>query len=358
MASHSFFDMDACSDDVNAFTGPYLEFAIAIPLFLILQLTLLSHSIYHERCNQNQQRISLKLRILFIALQVVGIYWTILDACRLLIDPPTKIFQGSTVCLIMAYSPKIVPAPFYLLYLLQILCRLESSFTGSFLQLSKCTVYTLLSLILIPVIIGPIISFILNRHEHTCIALWNPNDNLFEYSLSFCDIPLEADAVLMYAFVLIWIVVMNIIIGIIFSVKLNQLLSNHADNEQIQFRFKSLIIKNSILTLSGAVSTVVCYLLWLGFIRATFLYLDLFINCVVIALMFKYNEKWYKKLCRCCILMFFIKCDQSKTKVDEEIVMRYVNGEPQLRSVLSMSVNNDTVRHQTELKTMDFDTDS
>merc|ERR1719242_2679998 len=137
--------MKSCGEDVDTFTGPYLEFAIAIPLFLILQLVLLSHSIHQERSNPNQQRISFKLRILYIALQLVGIYWTILDAFRLLIDPVTTSPRSSDViCHIMAYSPKIIPAPYYLLYLLQILLRLESSFRGSFLQLSNCTIYTLL----------------------------------------------------------------------------------------------------------------------------------------------------------------------------------------------------------------------
>ena len=43
--------------------------------------------------------------------------------------------------------------------------------------------------------------------------------------------------------------------------------------------------------------------------------------------MFKYNEKWYKKCCKCLIVLCFINCDKSKRKMTNDQVMEYVNDE-------------------------------
>ena len=45
----------------------------------------------------------------------------------------------------------------------------------------------------------------------------------------------------------------------------------------------------------------------------------------MIALMFKYNEKYYKKCCRCCILICFIKCDKSKNRPKHREIMTYID---------------------------------
>ena len=336
--------MENCQDLYQpwvTFQGPYLEFALGIPAFISLQLLLLFHSIHHEfvhRENEVYQQVSIKSRILYIILQFLGLYWTTNDLFCLVIDPQTHLLRDNIGCDIMAYSPKIIPWPYYLVYLYQVLLRLDSSLKGSYLELSKKTLYFLNAITVIPVIIAPIIFFILNRSERTCIAPWKPND--FHYdNFSNCWLPLQQNsiALLVYTAVLVWIPIINIIIGIIFGVKLNKLLSSHKDNDHIKFQFKSLIVKNGILTLTGSVSTIVNYLLWSSFIRATFLYLDLFINCLVIGLMFKYNEKWYKKLCKCWIILCFANCDKSKRKLKDTQIMGYVNDEIDLSSILNMS---------------------
>lgn len=52
---------------------------------------------------------------------------------------------------------------------------------------------------------------------------------------------------------------------------------------------------------------------------------DLFLNCLMIGLMFKYNEKYYKKCCRCCILLCFIKCDKSRSRPKRREIMTYID---------------------------------
>ena len=270
--------LDVYGDDYEPFTGPFLEFIIGIPIFIILQLSLLFHSIYHElsyRDNEVYQQVSRQSRILYISLQLIGLYWTIIDLFRLIIDPHTHISRGNTSCDILGYSPLIVPAPYYLVYLYQILLRLDLSFKGSYLELSKRNLYTLGALTLIPVICGTIFFFIINLSEKACIASWIPDD--FKYDdFTYCDVPFNPDALPFYMFVLIWIPIINIIIGIIFGIKLSKLLSNNKDNDHIKFQFKSLIVKICILTLTGSISTFMNYGLWSLTERASFLYLDLF----------------------------------------------------------------------------------
>ena len=40
--------------------------------------------------------------------------------------------------------------------------------------------------------------------------------------------------------------------------------------------------------------------------------------------MFKYNEVWYKRCCKCFIILCFVKCDKSGNKIKEKDVMDYI----------------------------------
>ena len=142
--------------------------------------------------------------------------------------------------------------------------RLDSSFKGSYLQLSKRTLYIIGILTIIPAIFGPILSIVDNKRG-ACIAPWYPNDIQFDRDLTYCTLPVwstfEDNEWIVILTVILWVLlpILNVSMGVIFSIKLKKLLSNHAGSEDIQFEFKSLIIKNSILTLIGVASTVICY---------------------------------------------------------------------------------------------------
>ena len=140
----------------------------------------------------------------------------------------------------------------------------------------------------------------------------------------------------------------NITFGWIFIAKLIRLLSNHKDNEHIQFGMKSLIVKICILTLTGSVSTILCWSLWISDMLnfgAVFLYIDLFVNSMVIGLMFKTNEKHYKRLCKCWIILCFLNCDKSKEKLNEKQVDKYLNWD--VDSPLDLDTFFDTVTDST-----------
>ena len=104
--------------------------------------------------------------------------------------------------------------------------------------------------------------------------------------------------------VLILITSLNLLFMLQFTCKLRRLLSN---NNQSQ-RFKQLILKNAILTITGALSTIVCYTAWYLTAMGEFAHLDILLNTLCISLMFKTNETHYHRLCGLC-LWCTMKCN-------------------------------------------------
>ena len=288
-----------------SFEGPFLEYAISLPLFMILQLSLLIISIYYETIiHRNRSfkqiiQIPFKSRFLYILLQCIGLCWTITDLFRKIIDPHIGIMSNNyneldhsniTLCEIIAYIPKAIPVPYYVVYLYQILLRIQSAFQGSYLELSKRTLYLLHALILIPIISFAIFIYF-NRDSSICIHHWSPIDmelirDWFGWtkdaeSFGYCDFPLNDSSIVAYGIGLAWIPILNIIFGIIFCVKLNQLLSRTnsklddelGHNQEIKFQTKSIIVKIAILTLTGSISTTLAYLCYLLFSISAFLYM-------------------------------------------------------------------------------------
>ena len=207
--------------------------------------------------------------------------------------------------------------------------RLKAAFTDSHLEISKHVYCVLFLLIMIPMIIGPITFFVLNSTETTCIEEWYPTD-FPHLELSYCEHQIKPYSLgaWVYTSCVGWIPILNIIFGVIFSVKLNKILSKNDSDIDMKFYFKSLIVKICILTLTGSVSTITCYFLWGSFlleIGAIFLYLDVLINVMVIGLMFKYNEKYYKKCCKCFIVLCLLNCDKSVDGAKEIEVFDYLD---------------------------------
>ena len=314
-----------CSSEIHSF---YLEQAIFIPLFIALQLTLLCHTIYEYYKYRNHasfQKISKSSRTLYIVLQIIGLSWTLFDSFRFVIDPVALILRNNIGCDIVGTAPYYIIGPYYAVYLYQILLRLQASFRDSILEIPSYLMIILKLLIIIPVIIGPIIFYILTQNEYTCLLVAESSAN----NLSFCHLPTTPQSAILLIVAVIYIILLNAIFASIFTVKLNSILSDdYRKDETAKFKFKSLIIKNGILTITGSISTMAAYILWLTPILDLgyfFLYFDLFLNCLVIGLMFKYNEKWYKKCCRCCIVLCLTNCDKSKNKMSTKDVFKYVN---------------------------------
>ena len=328
---------DTCTD-VEIISGYlYYEPAVLIPIFIMLHLLLLSHTIYHEvkgRRNGSFENISIRARVFYIMIQIIGIYWLFDDLFRLVIDPYVPVLKNNYLCDIAGYSPKIIPGPFYGVYLYQILFRLDQAFTDSFLAMNKITIY-LFQLCIIPIAIGPMVFLSVYDHPHVCIQSWEPLD--VSATLKYCKLPITALTSYCIIAALIFITILNIIFGAIFTVKLHSLLSGNHENEKIKFKFKALIVKNCILTLTGSVTSVTMYALYIMFDVGAFLYFDIFINCLVIGLMFAYNDDYYKRCCKCFVLLCFLECDKNKDALNKAETLRYVNSLHGLQTELGLA---------------------
>ena len=115
--------------------------------------------------------------------------------------------------------------------------------------------------------------------------------------------------------------VLNISFGILLSIKLRRFvkMGEGASNQMKRLRFQALIIKNVILTLTGTVSTTIGYLLVGVTQDSTFVSIDMLVNCCVIGLMFNWNSKCYRSLCRGCICIFRIFIPSSSETVAKTV---------------------------------------
>jgi len=315
------------------FDGLFVEFSVFLPIVLLLELALFVRSICIEiRIRKSGQQRVKRLRTLFYVLQMVALYWMIMDLFIYVFDPLTGILRNTIGC-DMALSPKIVPAVYYTVYMFQIVLRLDFSFKGSYLALRKLTLYGLNAMVFVPFIGFNVFLFISYRHHSCCSIRWNPPD-LPRDSLSFCFAPISGQMVTGFICGLLWIVLCNLILAVLFGTKLRRLLSNakgRCDDDKKALKY--LIIKNSILSVFGSLSTALNYSLWIASIAsgyslrigALFLYLDLWTNCLAIGLMFKSSEMAYKRCCRCCILLLLLRFDQSASKMDEQSAILYVD---------------------------------
>ena len=135
--------------------GFLMEFAAALPLIILLQIVLFLHTIYNEyilrksRTSGHVDAQSSRLRNLYVLLQIVGLFWTIVDVVNYgQID-----MRSDIACNVTAFIPKFMPTIFYGLYFIQILLRLRRSFKGSHLALRTSTFCILSVLIMVPCII-------------------------------------------------------------------------------------------------------------------------------------------------------------------------------------------------------------
>ena len=166
-----------------------------------------------------------------------------------------------------------------------------------------------------------------NHSQSVCVREWAAPD--LGHDLQCCDFQVTTSR--SYEFVgegtVAWVAATNVCLAMLFSVKLTKLLTLQGDsNEHLKLEFKALIIRNHILTVSGLVSTLSCYATWYFVGEKTLVHLDLFVNSLVVGLMYRYNKKYYKYLCRPCILLCLRKCDRTPSKLTKQKSLEFVKG--------------------------------
>ena len=308
------------------------------------------------------------LRILYITIQIITLYFYANDLFKFVIDPMLLILRDTILCDIAAYTTKFLPPVYYSVYLFQVLLRLELSFRGSHLALSRRAIVILFFFLSIMAIGFPI-SMIFTM-QPSCIWTWTQN-SMFEIHNhqehthnSLCASPNTGPMQFVTGAFAFSILGLNILFGMIFGMKLKQTLSmNTMDDAQGRrsvctgsahdFKLKSLIIKNSILTFIGSLSTLINYAIFMASTQLTggngiFIYLDVYINTLVIGLMFQYNEKYYKKCCKCCIVLClrdldngYNKSNKKDTKRRSQLIDKYLENSylPSLRDITTTSIS-------------------
>jgi len=141
---------------------------------------------------------------------------------------------------------------------------------------------------------------------------------------------------LLFASILL-VAVINIFMMFMFTLKLRSVLIDANVNECGNKEVNSLIVKVYILSLFGSISTIVLWILWMftdG--DAVLLYLDLFVNCLVIGLMFKYNRKIYAPLCKCCI---FVCHRVQRTRLQELKMVESISNSTSMPSRAASSIS-------------------
>eukprot|EP01083_Nonionella_stella_P032234 88257_1 len=343
--------MTAACKSKNDYYGSYMELSILLPILIILQLGLLAHSIY---CHIAMRT----LKILFLSLQVLALFWSIGDLFRFVIDPYTHILRHSILCDITSASPKIISLIYYAIFCSLILIRLKVSFkASSFLQVKPRTIYLLSSLIVAPLCLLPIsMIFLLSS---PCIWSWTPIDIAVDDTFAFCSFSANQTVYVFYIVGILCVTVANVVIGVIFGMKLKKVLNlNHkggnvgTTNKSKAFQLKSLVIKNSVLTMIAASSTVINYTLWIVFgyfigIGTILVYLDTLINCLCVALMFSSYDIYYKKLCKTCIVFCLLKMDKGydpkkveELKTRERRVATYLGSQERYESGITLDNTN------------------
>ena len=223
--------LDYC--EFNAFHTPYIELAASLVLFLLLQSWLFINTCYHEFKAYKKKRdfegTKLSIRISFIILQICALYWLITDFIRMGIDPWYHyLSQDIFICSWLSYSPKVISIIYLSAWLHQTACRLQLSFQGSHLAVTKKQWIWLIGAIFIPGVLFPVAFLALLQAPNAqkpCLYQWQPIDIQVNDKFAICDFHIW-DGYIFYIVGLgiAWNVGANVIIGFIFTLKLKKVL--------------------------------------------------------------------------------------------------------------------------------------
>ena len=281
---------------------------IVITLFILILLSLLTHSLYIEwskRKDPNFQILSRQSRIGYIALQFLALYWTISDLIRHILDPLGSFLPDTRGCVILTYSNFMITGLFYTIYLDLILLRLEN-LDGTYLKPSQCTMLILRGFICS--VMGIQIAFLCVDGDPVCLQSLQPPD--MDRDMWYCQLIITSHRRSLLLGGITMIVFLNLTMGALFARRLQQVVRRMEENQHVTIQLRKIVIQNTILITTGSISTLVFYSVWIVCPpTGLWLYLDLLINCCVIGLAFPHNNRWYILLCGHCIKCCWKKFD-------------------------------------------------
>ena len=276
--------------------------------FVFIFFILLMHSLYIEwskRNNPNFQILSTQSRTGYITLQCLALCWTTMNLIRYTIDPLESFLPNTIGCDALTYSSKLIPILFYMVYLYLVLLRLEN-LDGTYLNTSWRTVSILRGFICS--LMAFQIAFFLVDATPVCLQPFQLSD--VGRHLMFCELVTTDSRAFLLLGGAILILGLNLVMGALFTQKLQQLARRMKENQHVNSHLRKIVIQNTILILTGSISTFLCYILLVVFPTArVWTSLDMVINCCVIGLTFPHNRARYKCLCGCCIKWCWMKFD-------------------------------------------------
>jgi len=279
--------------------GYYYESVVTSPIVFCLQLGLLWITLRNDQFHAIYT-LSKQSVILYVLMHLCCLNLIVADYLRYVVDPIYHFLPGTIFCDFFAFSARAMAVLTYTLYLYQILNRIVTSFSNSHLKISNITIRIFQFLVVVPVLLW--IGAFSVQHDGICINQWNPKDTF--RPILYCDWPWADELSYCLYVALAWIAGLNIVFGAMFGFKLSQLRVAGKSNERLNAHFEALILKNSILTITGSACTVLNYMLWIVTGMPCWLYLDGFINTMVIGGMFRFNDRHYHRICRPCVVLF------------------------------------------------------
>ena len=192
--------------------------------------------------------------------------------------------------LLSRYLRYHLPATFYFLYLSGLVLRLCHLFHNNPLAVSRCSNYVL-KILMSVVFILPNTFLVIDYHAHDevlCIVSWNPPD--IEREFRTCAILPSSMLVFQYHIykaTSALVIILNAIFYFILRHKLTQLTATNSGNTTPNLQTAKLTAKMSVITIIGCVTTLATHIAWLFSYQIWFIFLDYFVKCIVVALMFR-----------------------------------------------------------------------
>eukprot|EP01084_Bolivina_argentea_P028213 52446_1 len=261
---------------------------------------------------QNKESVS-RLDLLCITMQIIGLIFLLSDCMKYTIGPHLNWANNNpSFCKYGRFI--IIPHILSYMCLLNIMImKIKYAFDGSLAEVSNITIKTLYLTSNISIIsIMTCYSLFL---PGSCVADWYPNDIHITNALTVCIAAgstgtsgyTPATTILMGILALV-IVVFNSILAYLFIRKLkiviNATKSVDIDNNNNTFtrEVKAVMVKTAITAVSASGTSSLIWIIGILLQRdAYFLFhIDVFWNCLMVTLMFKFNDKYYKMLCGVC----------------------------------------------------------
>ena len=271
---------------------------------IILQLLLLLNTCLHFR---DLAKIPTQIKISIFIIQIIGLLWFIHDLFKegIISHFGSILVNNYWLCFLTGYGDKVFPFLFTGMLILQLLLRLKLTFQDTAHALTTFRFRLLFMMSVSP--FSVFLALWLIYLSPPCWVEWEPAD--YEHTLHACVTSYHSSMVAKsVAYIgILWVLITNVCFGLLFSIKLNQvvnamrMMANNCSTNKRLNGVKHVMLKNTILTIAISISTLIAYI---GFfihpVLDVLIYIDIFLNCLFLTLMFKYNDYIYGRIFKIC----------------------------------------------------------